>query len=286
MPSSNQNLSQMQGRYWMLTIPSSDFLPSETVINETILYIKGQKETGESTGYEHWQVMVVSKKCRGTKIKQLFGRTTHVELSRSQAAETYVWKAETRVENSQFEFGQKPFKRNSKTDWKKVKDDAISGNISQIAEENPQVFIQSYKTLKQIAIDYAVCPPDLEGPCGIWLYGAPGVGKSYAVREKFGDSLFIKPQSKWWDGYKNEQHVLLDDFDCKVMGHYLKIWSDAYKFSAESKNCTSREIRPKTIIITSNYRIGELFEDPMEYAAIARRFRFIEMRSREDAQLI
>lgn len=288
MPSTNETDTDInkQGRYWCITIPRNDWSPPST-LEEPLCWIKGQVEVGEQTGFVHWQLIcALSSKQRGRRVKSLFCRSARLSLSRSEAADQYVWKDETAIIETRFEIGSKAIKLNSKTDWKKVKDLAKAGRFDELEELCPRVFISSYRTLRQISIDYQVCPDDLAQTCGIWVYGSPGVGKSYAVRQKFGESLFVKPQNKWWDGYKGEDHVLLDDFDSSVMGHFMKIWSDAYGFMAESKSCTSRKIRPKTIIVTSNYNIGDLFTDPVLAAAVSRRFKFVHMLSREDANLI
>lgn len=112
LPATRQSssLSNLQGRYWLLTVPARDWAVPQELADPVLVYIKGQKEVGAG-GYEHWQLMVISTKCRGTKIKSLFGNTAHVELSRSEAAAAYVWKDETRVAGSQFELGEKPINR-------------------------------------------------------------------------------------------------------------------------------------------------------------------------------
>lgn len=41
----------------------------------------------------------------------------------------------------------------------------------------------------------------------------------------------MKSITKWWDGYKGERVVLIDDFEIdsiKYLNHYLKIWGDPY----------------------------------------------------------
>lgn len=108
---------------------------------------------------------------------------------------------------------------------------------------------------------------------GIWIWGLPGVGKSHLVRTNE-ESLFVKAQNKWWDGYAGEEAVLIDDFDQqgKCLGHYLKIWSDKWACTGEVKGGTI-PLNFKRLYITSNYSIDDLFgEDEQLCAAIKRRF--------------
>lgn len=129
-----------------------------------------------------------------------------------------------------------------------------------------------YQTLKRIATDYMVLPPDSEDTTGIWLYGEPGVGKSKWAR-KFYQPFYDKPCNKWWDGYQNQPNVLIDDFDKvhHVLGHHLKRWTDRYSFPAEVKG-GALQIRPECIVVTSNYTIYEIFDDPELVKALKRRF--------------
>jgi len=120
--------TRRQGRYWMATIPSPSYTP---YLPPGVSWIKGQLESGDS-GYLHWQLVVATPK----KVSLAFMRRTfgsfHFELTRSEAAEDYVWKEATRVEGTQFELGKKAFKRNSVTDWELVWDCAKSGRIIDI----------------------------------------------------------------------------------------------------------------------------------------------------------
>lgn len=128
-------------------------------------------------------------------------------------------------------------------------------------------------------MDHMSKPVDLPAPCGLWVWGPPGVGKSHWVREQY-PNAFFKPQNKWWDGYQGEKFVILDDFDCTALGHLLKIWADKYSFVAETKGY-STHIRPFKFIITSNYSIEALFQqdNPM-MLALLRRFFVIEIKER------
>lgn len=109
-----------QGRYWLLTIPHHHFLP---YLPPNANYIRGQLESGGTTGYLHWQLVVAFKQhVRLAAVKSTFGNECHAELSRSSAANEYVFKDDTAIPNTRFELGKPPFKRNSKTDWDAIKD--------------------------------------------------------------------------------------------------------------------------------------------------------------------
>jgi len=107
-----------------------------------------------------------------------------------------------------------------------------------------------------------------------WFYGRAGTGKSMLAREMF-PKIFVKMINKWWDGYKGEDEVLMEDIDpskCAVSGHYLKTWVDRYPFPAEVKG-SSVMLRPGVFVITSNYSVEQCFPNPEDLYAVLRRFK-------------
>jgi len=111
---------------------------------------------------------------------------------------------------------------------------------------------------------------------GVWIYGEPGTGKSHYANNLHPDA-YRKAQNKWFDGYAGHDTIILDDFDKggTCLGHYLKIWTDKYKCTGEIKGGTVC-LRHKKFIVTSNYRIEDLWaEDQQMMKAIKRRFQCI-----------
>jgi len=152
------------------------------------------------------------------------------------------------------------------------------GDFATIQEENPSRYVSSYRTMQQIATDHMIKPADLEATCGIWIYGESGTGKTTAARTEYGD-YYSKCANKWWDGYQGEDTVIIEDLDPnhKCLGHHLKLWTDKWSFPAEVKG-GMRCLRPKRVIITSQYSIAELFAgEPATIAALTRRCKVIHM---------
>ena len=105
-----------------------------------------------------------------------------------------------------------------------------------------------------------------------WHWGATGTGKSRGTRARYPDA-YIKSCNMWWDGYAGEEVVIIDELSPdKVSADRMKMWADHHPFVAESKGGMMR-IRPKKIIVTSNYSIEEVYPGAKDVDAIARRFK-------------
>ena len=239
-----------------------------------VAYLCVGKEVGES-GTPHLQGFVIfPKRKRLNAVREVFSRA-HWEVARgsSQQASEYCKK-----DGDYFEIGECPNSAGvaggdaEKERWALARTSAVSGNFDAIPDD---IFIRYYRGLKEIKKDYMEKASDADGVTGVWFWGEPGIGKSRRARFEY-PGAYLKMQNKWWDGYQDEQFVILDDFDSKELGHLLKIWADRYAFECETKG-GAIHIRPKKIVITSNYSIEELFSDAKLQMALLRRFDVVHM---------
>lgn len=155
----------------------------------------------------------------------------------------------------------------------------LSGiKIVDIVQENPK-YLFGYSRLKQdVQLFMLDSRPEilLDRPCGLWIAGPAGSGKSTIARTKFGD-YYNKDASKWWDGYNGEETVICDDVDLswKDVFNLFKIWADRYTFNGQTKGGFCG-LRPRRLIVTSNRTLEELLGlmnwPKDDYAPYLRRF--------------
>jgi len=106
-----------------------------------------------------------------------------------------------------------------------------------------------------------------------WWIGPTGSGKSRLAWEVYPEH-YQKQLNKWWDGYTNENIVVIEEWSPKneVSGSQLKIWADRYPFPGQIKGGTLQKIRPRKIIVLSNYTISECFPNHQDRDPLFRRF--------------
>lgn len=163
---------------------------------------------------------------------------------------------------------------------KYMAEDLISGKttINKLMETNPEL-LYNYRNLKNNLMEYNLDKNEIRFidriKNNLWIYGSPGIGKSYYVFTKYKDA-YTKAANKWWDGYNNQDTVILDDFDSKSreIAHYIKLWSDNYIYKGEIKNGNVK-LTYIRFIITSNYIPKTLYgEDLNLINSLNRRFNF------------
>jgi hypothetical protein len=250
-------------RWWILTIPEEDFEGRDYEIKDSLVYLRGQLEEAAS-GFRHWQIVAYFNRKLGVRgVKSYFCERSHCEPTRSGAAREYVWKEETRVEGTQFELGQEPVRRQEKADWDKVWENAKTGDFLAIPAP---IRVQNYGNLRRIASDYSVTI-GMERSCVLFV-GPTGTGKSRRAWEEAGMDayskgrivLIVDPRSKFWDGYRGQKHVVIDEFRGSIDIAHLLRWFDRYPVRVEIKGSSTPLLAVK-FWITSNISIEEWWSD-------------------------
>lgn len=240
------SIKSSKAAFWILTIPAENWTPTG-VLHDSILYIRGQKEIGEK-GFVHWQVVAHFKtQVRFAHVKKIFPPQTHIEPTRSSAANEYVWKEDSAVEDTKFEFGRKPMNRNCKKDWEAIYESAAAGQFDDIPAD---VKVHCYNNLSKIRIDN-VKPSSMEREVVVY-WGKTGVGKSRRAWDEAGWDAYPKsPTTKFWMGYQNQPHVVIDEFRGQLDIAHVLTWFDRYPVIVESKG-GGFPLKATKLWITSN----------------------------------
>lgn len=219
----------LQARYWILTIKHADFLP---YLPPGCTWIRGQLERGEQSGYLHWQVAIAcSSKVSRQFIIRTFGIGVHAEPTRSDAADEYVWKEETRIPGTQFELGRKPRKRNTDKDWDNIWEAAKSGNLDDIPAD---IRLRLYGNIRRVQKDFME-PQFVERHVYVF-WGRTGSGKSHRAWADAGPGAYPKdPNTKFWDGYSGQRNVIIDEFRGRIDISHILRWFDKYPVNVENK---------------------------------------------------
>lgn len=159
--------------------------------------------------------------------------------------------------------------------WDRSRVAAREGRFDDIPSD---IYIRYNASLKRIRREDVAAPTNLSpaSTYGVWIHGPPRTGKSTMARTEYG-TPYLKGINKWWDGYDGEETVLIEDFSPRhapFLVDYLKIWTDRWAFSAETKGGRI-VIRPKLIVVTSNYHPDECFHG-VDLDALKSRFTILE----------
>ncbi len=267
-----------KSKFWCFTInnPELFMIPQRDQFTGYDYIIMGT-EFGH-LGTRHFQgfIMFTDRKYL-TGVKKQHA-TAHWEIMRgnSEQARDYCKKEETYVQDGDWYFADSETRGGGKLkrDYNRLIDLSEEHDFKTIREEMPDTYWNHYHTMHRIAADNPKKIKDLKKTDNEWIWGKPGVGKSYLARDENVD-FYDKGLNKWWTGYKNESAVIVDDVDLSHatwIGAFLKRWGDRYSFPADVHG-SRVDIRPQRIIVTSNYSIEQMFPDEALQVAIKRRFR-------------
>jgi len=272
----------VRSRNWCFTLNNYSEDDYQRLLGTESVYIVVGKEVGESLT-PHLQGFVVFKDARTLSvIKKKICSKCHWEPCKGSVDENYIYCTKDGIFE---ERGVKPMNSKEKGSlggeaekvrWKRIIEAAEAGDNEWLKENEPRVYAEGERTILSIRKRARAAPETLESMDNEWWYGPTGTGKSRKAYEENPKAFRKDPKERWWDGYEGQDVVIIDDFDKFQVsqGGDMKRWMDHYPFMAAYKG-GYMEIRPKKIIVTSNYSPDQIWEDTETVDPIKRRVKLV-----------
>jgi len=152
-----------------------------------------------------------------------------------------------------WEFGERS-KQGERSDLKKACDTLKeTRSYKRVAEEHPETFMRYYRGFREWLNTTDTRVRDWKTKL-IVIYGEPRTGKSSMAREIAPGAYYLGSSNSdtvWWDGYEDQETVVIDDFYSWIRYDTLLRLTDRYPMQVDVKG-GKRNFLAKTIIITSN----------------------------------
>jgi len=269
-----------RSRSWCFTLNNFDEVERDRLCVADCAYVVFGYERGEE-GTPHLQGYIQCTSMKSLKqMKSLLPRA-HWEVRKGTIDQAVEY---CKKDGDWEEYGKKLMNKKEQGDtqkekWRRIIEKAREGDEEWLEHEEPHVYatmlpkLRALKKPRMEVLGYA----DEDTPHE-WWYGPTGTGKSKKVWEEF-PQHYQKKKNKWWCNYSGQDVVVIEEADPKSMEHlasHVKEWADRYPFAGEVKGGRLEGIRPKKVIVTSNYTIEECFPNVNDYAPLKRRFKVVQ----------
>lgn len=218
---------------------------------DKVKYLIIGKEVG-SGGTPHLQGFVnFKKKLRRDTLKKLPGFTrAHVEPAKGSDLENQRY---CRKQGKYLEIGSPGLQGKSSALQEALKTlQENRGDLAAVATAYPEVYVRHGRGLRDYVNTSGLVPRRQNKTVVTVVIGPPGVGKTKYVNDCIGDlTSYWKPRGPWWDGYQQQECVVLDDFYGWVPFDELLRVMDRYPLKVPVKGAYC-EFNSKKLFITSN----------------------------------
>nr|QKV51240.1 putative replication associated protein [Crucivirus sp.] len=249
------SIDNCRARNWCFTLNNytqEEFDEAEKLGTKTNYIIVG-KEVGSNSTPHLQGYLEYPNAVRGSAIRKLFGGRAHWEVRKGTPKQASEY---CKKEKDFFEIGTLSA-QGTRTDLDEISSAVLAGaSFQEIATTFPGTYIKYHKgiaALKDAAegrLDLKPRDPN-KPPCVIWRWGLAGVGKTRHIYDKH-KSIFLQKGTKWWDGYSQQEAIIIDDFDGRWPYRDLLKVLDRYPLRVEIKGGTM-ELNSPFIYITCEH---------------------------------
>ncbi|UJO02083.1 Rep [Bat associated cyclovirus 17] len=223
------------------------------------LYAIYGREQAPTTGTPHLQGIHYSRtsafglfinfhrKRRFNAVKGMLGQSVHIEIAKGTDKDNQRYCSKG---GSIWEHGE-PSKQGERTDLKKVVDTIRQSTaLAEVISAHPESYIRYHRGIEKL-FGYIGSGAKRAWNTVTWVfYGESGCGKSRAAAE-ITKEAYYKTRGEWWDNYKGQEDVILDDYYGWLrLDEFLRV-TDRYPLQVPIKGGFV-EFVAKRIVITSN----------------------------------
>jgi len=166
------------------------------------------------------------------KIKFYLPRA-HIEVAGGTDEDNFIYCSK---QGDYKEWGEKSEGQGKRNDIKEIANLIKLGDITlmDIMFDYPDMYLKYSRSFEKMF--NAVQPHRDSPPQVFWLYGLAGTGKTRSVVDKFSaENVYIKDNTSWWDGYNQQEVILIDDFDNNIPYRTLLRILDRYRYQGQVK---------------------------------------------------
>lgn len=233
---------------WFLTLNNYSEEEEDRLRSLECNYLMIARETGAENGVPHLHAVVTfSKAYRRSALAKIVPRAYWAVLKSREHAVNYLMKQDL-----------SPFIKDNRTQGTRtdledfcqsVKTNGLYGAIN----ADPSTYVKYHAGLDKYSMVCQVPRDPAHPPEVVWLYGATGVGKSRYVHEREKDLYVCLSTHKWWQGYRQQEAIIIDDMRCNFapFNDLLKIL-DRYPYTVEVKG-SSAQLNSPRIYVTSQF---------------------------------
>lgn len=229
----------------------------EEPVNVKARYHAYGKEVCPTTGRHHWQGFVYwdNAKTLSAAIKILKPHHTEACNGSLEDNEKYCSKS-----GNYTEVGDKP-SQGARSDLIQLRDEILGGkSVDDICLERPIMYHQYGRTLQKIEDLRMRKKWRTEMTTCDWYVGPTGTGKSHRAFQNYDEATHYNvTKDQWWDAYKQQETVILNDFRGEIKFGELLQMIDKWPFSVIRRNREPIPFISKHVIITSPKRPEEVY---------------------------
>lgn len=223
-------MSENQHRDWCFTYNNYTEEGERQVKEYRCEYLVYGREIGDS-GTPHLQGYIEFKSPkRLATLKKQLPKEIHWELrkgTKKQAADY------CKEDGDFFEKGEMT-RQGERTDLHRVNELVEEkATLATIAEECPTEFIKYQRGITALRNLRVLKPRSGPAIC-VWLWGKTGVGKTRFPFDTH-NTVYIKDGTMWWDGYDQQEAIVVDDYDGKWPFRNFLQFLDRYPFQGQVK---------------------------------------------------